>query len=599
MKISKTNLKNFSNCESYPALYNIKRDKLRAFEETIGIPLEEIYEILGNIFDPESGEDLTAIDTTQLEAMAEKYKDVEELAIKFCEDVFQTKIKASRNINEQEKVEYFKDGHTFYTYLDGFKETDNEFLIFEVKATTNSEFLKLEGKVGLDKIPYFNKEGNFLVPNEHHERMWETEKKLLDRYSDTGKYFFDIAITDYLFKHSNLFINNKKKKVRSYLVILNSDYVYDGVSKGYPELNGEKLFNIIDTTYIIEDYDIEEEINKTIKYINEANTDCIVSKKCRRKKTDCCPMVNYCWKEPGADGSIFEYLYNHFGFKRGKEKAISTFDLYYQYKYFKMVDVPDELLNRPINKVQKACALNNEEYINIKNIKTVLGKLRYPLYHLDFESFNDPLPRFRGENPYSQSVFQYSLHIEKEPGDKNVLKNHTQYIAKGFGDERYELVKQLVNDIKITDKKGMVVVYNKAFEESRLKEFIVLFPEFEEKLQLMIDNMVDLLKILNSDSYMSGSIDQSRGGSMFNYYNVDLHGSFSIKKVLPVFSDLSYKDLAVKNGMEAILAYSKFEHGTKEEIEDIRNNLAIYCGQDTYSMVVILNKLWERVRKGK
>jgi len=125
-----------------------------------------------------------------------------------------------------------------------------------------------------------------------------------------------------------------------------------------------------------------------------------------------------------------------------------------------------------------------------------------------------------------------------------------------------------------------------------------LFPEFEEKLQLMIDNMVDLLKILNSDSYMAENIDRSKG-SMFNYYNIDLHGSFSIKKVLPVFSDLSYKDLAVKNGMEAILAYSKFEHGTKEEIESIRNDLATYCGQDTYSMVLILNKLWERVKAGK
>ena len=37
-----------------------------------------------------------------------------------------------------------------------------------------------------------------------------------------------------------------------------------------------------------------------------------------------------------------------------------------------------------------------------------LKQLKYPIYHLDFETFPCPLPRYSGEKPYTQSVFQFS-----------------------------------------------------------------------------------------------------------------------------------------------------------------------------------------------
>ena len=76
-----------------------------------------------------------------------------------------------------------------------------------------------------------------------------------------------------------------------------------------------------------------------------------------------------------------------------------------------------------------------------------------------------------------------------------------------------------------------------------------------------------------------------------DYYHKLLNGSFSIKKVLPLFSDLSYKELDIHNGVEAVIAYSKFKYLPKEDILDLRNNLIKYCGLDTYSMFVILNNI--------
>ena len=51
----------------------------------------------------------------------------------------------------------------------------------------------------------------------------------------------------------------------------------------------------------------------------------------------------------------------------------------------------------------------------------------------------------------------------------------------------------------------------------------------------------------------------------FAFYNNNLHGSFSIKKVLPVFSDLTHSTLDVKNGTEAILTYGILSTLTEKE----------------------------------
>ena len=67
-------------------------------------------------------------------------------------------------------------------------------------------------------------------------------------------------------------------------------------------------------------------------------------------------------------------------------------------------------------------------------------------------------------------------------------------------------------------------------------------------------------------SYMSEKEKEDRL-KLFNYYNNKLHGSFSIKKVLPIFTNLSYNDLTVHNGTEAILTYGLLPTFTKEEYD--------------------------------
>ena len=109
---------------------------------------------------------------------------------------------------------------------------------------------------------------------------------------------------------------------------------------------------------------------------------------------------------------VYNYILenNGYGFTLNNGKKYDKFDLIKEGMY-KIEDVPDELLNREKNKIQKEVTVTGKPYINYEKIRDGINSISYPIYHLDFETFPSPLPRFRGEKCYTQSVFQFSLHI--------------------------------------------------------------------------------------------------------------------------------------------------------------------------------------------
>ena len=241
-----------------------------------------------------------------------------------------------------------------------------------------------------------------------------------------------------------------------------------------------------------------------------------------------------------------------------------------------------------------------QEMKTARRIRVTEGKhvIPVPTFEIkkDFSGYLlDPLQIFKskgkGEKPYIQSPFEFSLHIEHEPGVCDKEKDNYIFLAKTFdNDEREDLVKALVKYIDPT--KGTLFAQNVAFEKGRIKELAGIFPKYKEPLMQMYNRGFDLMWLVNtkSDLYEELGFDKERA-SLPNYYNKDLSGSFSIKKTLPVFSDLSYKDLTVKNGTEAIVAYANYNNMTKEEFDLYYEALRIYCQQDTWAMVVILDAL--------
>lgn len=219
---------------------------------------------------------------------------------------------------------------------------------------------------------------------------------------------------------------------------------------------------------------------------------------------------------------------------------------------------------------------NYAPYIEIETIKDFLSHLTYPLYFLDFESFQPAIPLYDNSRPFEQIVFQYSLHyIEQEGGE---LK-HSEFLAYPGADPRRALAEQLCRDIPM----GVcTTAYNMGFEKGRIKGLAEIYPDLAVHLMDIHDNIQDLM-IPFQKKY---------------YYTKAMQGSYSIKYVLPaLFPDnpaLDYHNLeGVHNGSEASATFKRMASMSQEELETFRTHLLNYCGLDTFAMV----KVWEKLNE--
>lgn len=601
MNISKTQFKKYTRCPRCYALDNIYQKKL---DSSIEVD-EELLEILREMFDEETGEEFITIDEKTL-AMLEYYKDVEREAIKQANMTFFSGFKYEENTKNQTLFSYTDDNqNVFYSYLDGYNENEKEAIVIEVKATTTSKVKKMGYSEKGEFIPlFFNDKGILKVRSDfaNYEKLKSSYDKLFNRYNDVGKYVYDIAVERYIIEKSGKKAKNKNYKY--YLAMLNNEYIFDGKYENnspiYEQINNQILINFIDVTDITFQYLelIEKEKDILVKNIlsNELPTLKMVEG-CRTGKIDECGFFPICFSKLKENGSILEVI----GPKNFTDNDKNKYSLEKMINlgYYSLGDIPMELLQDQNKLIQRECFDNKTTYINKNKLSLGLNEIRYPIYHLDFEGFPCPLPRFRGEKPYSQSLFQFSLHIEKKPGVCDYKDDCYSFLAEDFSDCREKLIKKMISLIDLS-KGGSTLVYNKNYECTRISELMNIFPNYYNELKRINESIFDLLDIIKTKKslYMDLGLTEEESKTV-NYYSNDLHGSYSIKKVLPIFSDLSYKNLEIKNGNEAIVAYSQFKFLTKEEIEELRSELIKYCSQDTWSMVVILDGIRNLVMNKK
>ena len=123
---------------------------------------------------------------------------------------------------------------------------------------------------------------------------------------------------------------------------------------------------------------------------------------------------------------------------------------------------------------------------------------------------------------------------------------------------------------------GDILTYNQSFEKGRLKELALDFPKYSKKLHELIERIKDLMTPFRQRQY----------------YIHTMHGSYSIKQVLPaVVPELSYENLAINNGGDASLAFMRMVIEKDADHTELRKQMLEYCGMDTFAMVKILEKL--------
>lgn len=642
MYISKTRFINWTRCPMYFAMdlkHNpLKKTDIDAERERREEMLAELMSGTGSSEGAEDEEEFDAKPSEELEALLPYYNQVEDEALKVAKRYFKgTFVADSKDVHKQKLFEYVQHGHTYRCYVDIFNENDDEINIIEVKATTNSKYLlkmnkdgKLDGycfseKRGAEKHPMFVREGNIWTlnhagckANADLEKNFEQKRRaLLDRYSDLGKYPHDLAFQKYVIEHS-LRNAGDNRKVNYYLAVLNSEYVYDGAKDAdgkriYNNIGGQELIVFLDMNETVEDYQpiIVKEIATLESYIatpHDVNAKTPVGPWCACGKNTECVFCSHCFKKlrdvPDANRSN-----NYMNFRGFKAGAVSDKFQLINKGYYKFDDVPVEWLEKENHKIQRECYDNGIEHIDKEKMTAwfrYLGK--GPIYHFDFESFPCPLPRFKGESPYQQSVFEFSLHIERAPGvcDKN-SDNIIFLNEECDTDEREALVKAIVDNFEFNEDgslHGIMLAQNTSFEIGRLNELAAIFPKYSKYLLAIADKTADLIHLLKTNMELYEAEFGKGSAETINYYHPDLSGSYSIKRTLPVLvPSLSYDEMKkheVGNGVQAYITYLNYNEGpgktrdmnTKKER---REALCRYCQQDTWAMVEILRAVRKKI----
>lgn len=611
MAISKTNFINYTRCRRYGALEKIHNSKLTS-DLTIEEYIKEEYnehleEILGSMF--ESNEEGIEIDQTEkidkkLEVMMEYYKEVELIASIEAQRIFGGYTKHNAETYKQKKYTFFKNGIRYICFVDIYNESNGNINIIEVKATTSRKYKNLTYEIDKEKYPLFIRKENFytLAPNPNLSKNYSSKvEELLDRFTDVGKYMYDLSVQRFMIE-GYLRENNINTKVNYYLAVLNNEYVYDGYHENgirvfKEDTNGNRIIDFYEVNDITAMYQskINIERKNLEKYLLESDsTPCKVGVYCALNKNTECKYKKICYKNVPEKNASFNYKkfrgFTHNNIKYNKYDLINE-------GYVKLDDIPYSWIKNKNHIIQRECYETGKTYINKEKIIAGLNSLEYPIYHLDFETFPCPIPRFKGEHPYYQSPFEFSLHIEKSPGECDKEKDNFVFLAKTNEDERLELVKELVSRIPI-EKGGCMLAQNVSFEKGRLKELAKIFPEYSKELTNILESGRDLLEIIDNNKELYKSLGfKPNDYNTMNFYDSSQNGSFSIKKTLPLFTNLSYKTLEVQNGVEALVEYANYKNMTTEEKEQKQAALIEYCKQDTWAMVEVLNGLRKIVIK--
>lgn len=374
--------------------------------------------------------------------------------------------------------------------------------------------------------------------------------------SDKEIYGWDIAYQKYVLTGCGLNITD------TYLVCINNEYVRQG------DIEIDKLFKIDDLKEAVDaEYDnVAANVQRALSTLEDKEEPLkALSMACRSPYL--CVFWKYCSKDVPKP-SVFD-LYNMDWTDRFDNYNSGTVTF-------------EDTQNLPLNakqRMQVESTLTRTASINKAGIRAFLNTLTYPLYYLDFESVQPAIPLYEGTRPYQQLPTQYSLHIQNEPCGE--LK-HVEFLAPSKGNPLRPIAEALCRDIPANVD---VVVFNKAFECTRLRELAEMFPDLADHLLAIRNNVKDLLVPFRNGYY----------------YVPAMGGSFSIKSVLPALfpndPELDYHALEdiCQNGGDAMNLFPKLQYMVPEDEARARRALLDYCRLDTLAMVKVLGKLYEAI----
>ena len=364
-------------------------------------------------------------------------------------------------------------------------------------------------------------------------------------------YIHDVSYQNYVLENLGYHVTSVN------LVYINNQYVRHG------ELDLQQLFNIEDLTHEAKsNYElVQENVAYFKQYLEkEEEPQMDIGEHCFKPYD--CGFWKYCSRNLPTP-NIFDVANCRKKIRLYKEGIIS----------FEQLEASDELNEKQRMQVEWEL-FDKPAYVDKEFVKEFLDGLSYPLYFLDFETFQSAIPLYDDSKPYEQLTFQYSLHYILEEGGELY---HKEFLAYPGEDPRRKLAEQLCEDIPLD---VCTTAYNMGFEKSRIKTLAEIYPDLSSHLMNIYDHIQDLMIPFQK----------------MKYYQRSMQGSYSIKYVLPSLwpndPSLDYHNLeGVHKGDEASATFVAMADMDKEELERWRGYLLKYCCLDTYAMV----KVWEKM----
>jgi predicted RecB family nuclease len=273
-----------------------------------------------------------------------------------------------------------------------------------------------------------------------------------------------------------------------------------------------------------------------------------------------CPFWDHCTKEKPARW-IYHLPGNAQTVERLARQGVETIDA-----------IPPDVKLTSLQRRVK----DDVEWVDAR-LTDALSSVRFPVHHLDFETFMPAIPKFPMTRPYQTIPTQWSNHIEMEGGQVR----HEAYLCRDPDDPREEFAVTLLESL---GREGSICVYSD-YERTVLQRLADALPSLRADLTQAMARLWDLLTIVKA-----------------HYYHPAFAGSFSIKSVLPALvPDLSYADLEIREGGTAARAYQQmvFEETDWVEKERLRDALLQYCERDTLAMVAVRKALAARAMEAR
>ena len=343
-----------------------------------------------------------------------------------------------------------------------------------------------------------------------------------------------------------------------FALTLNKEFGKDGYVKAHKIFNKTNITNKIDK---IDDSIVQDGIDSVIRLSKTSK--CPATKiglQCLKPKP--CKLKDICWRDIPKDNPSTLYRYH-------RSKSINLIND----GITDIRNITEDTVLTSRQQIQKNCLISGNPYINKLNIRRFLGSLKWPQYHLDFESIAPAIPIFERTRSYQAIPVQFSLHIWNSIDAKPI---HHDLICDPSNNPFRELLKRLYD---LTGNEGSIVVYNKVFETMCLRSCVDQVPEMSEWLnENILPRIVDLLEPFRK----------------FDYYHPSQNGSCSLKVVSKILARSSYDNLECKNGLEATaMLYDIYQCNDPFITHDYMTHLKKYCKLDTLVMIEILQSLYK------